>query len=57
MKHLLILSLLTFGIDIVFLIFCVISNSSRYNREQEYEQLKKDMRDKEDERIGQEKNR
>lgn len=57
MKHLLILSLFTFGADIVFLIFCVISNSSRYNREQEYEQLKKDMRDKEDERIGQEKDR
>lgn len=57
MKHLLILSLLTFGIDIVFLIFCVISNSSRYNREQEYEQLKKDMREKEHEKIRQEEDR
>lgn len=57
MKHLLILSLFTFGADIVFLIFCVISNSSRYNREQEYEQLKKDMMENEHERIRQEKDR
>ena len=57
MKHLVILGIFTFVADIFVLIFCVIRSSSKYNRKQEYEQLKKDMRDKKDERIGQEKDR
>lgn len=57
MKHLVILGIFTFVADIFVLIFCVIRNSSRYNREQEYEQLKKDIREKEHERIRQEKDR
>ena len=57
MKHLIILGIFTFVADIFVLIFCVIRSSSKYNREQEYEQLKKDMREKEHERIRQEKDR